>query len=128
LLKSGGSAKPSMTAIHRIPKDNRSGASPIAKASQKLRRLFRPKAMPPQRPCESMSITARRRAADCTLTNFVTDFAQSLSRKAQLVNRAFTATSAGLWPGEPTVTSEIQIRVSLSSTCEAAERMADVLS
>ena len=41
---------PSKAATYRIPNEKRSGAMPITKASQKLDRLFRPKAIEPQRP------------------------------------------------------------------------------
>ena len=49
-LRGGFSDKPSIAATHRIPNEKRSGAMPITNASQKLDRLFRPKAIEPQRP------------------------------------------------------------------------------
>src|SRR5215510_2000799 len=45
-----------MAAVHRIPNERRSGARPITNASQKLDRLFRPKAIAPQSPWETISI------------------------------------------------------------------------
>src|SRR3989344_1194008 len=54
--KSWRSLNPNAIETKNIPKDKRSGAIPKRKAIKKRRRVFRPNASVPQRPCEMISI------------------------------------------------------------------------